>query len=221
MLAAPAPRKKAPDLPGRPPAYLPKRTMIKELVGTVRTTSYELPRGSHVYGLPGGRDAVGSGGVISNWITATPSDPNESQRSFVASNKCALKEGCITSKSQRAYAQAHKDIRFKQPSVNSRQEKFQVPFAGPYGAASEGQTDSVRNLIEASYTDWDDDLQDYPDLTAIQKKKRLKPPKPTKASIGHHIQSKQQPPQKAPFKMKRFANIKARVEVPPPNVGRG
>ena len=30
-------------LPGAPPAHLKKRTMIKDQVGVVRTSSYELP----------------------------------------------------------------------------------------------------------------------------------------------------------------------------------
>lgn len=206
--------KKVPELPGAPPAHLPKRTMIKDIVGAVRTTSYDLPGEPHVYGLPGGKDAVGSGGVISTWVTATPSKPTESQRSFIASNKAALKEGHISSKSQRAYALEHPDIRFKQDMGHKHGSAAEQPFLGPFGAATEGQNVPIRNLIEASYTEWDDDKNDYPDLTAVQKKHRLKPPKSTKASKGHDVRTNAPPEAKTPFKMKRFAAVKSRVQLP-------
>lgn len=206
--------RKRPELLGAPPAQLPKRTMIKDLVGTVRTTSYELPEAKHIYGMPGARDSLGCGAVISSWVAAIPSKPNESQRSFIATNKAALKDGHITSKTQRVYALEHPDIRFKQPSGSKRSTANVPSDSGPFGALTEGQNVSIRNLIEAAYTDWDDDNQDYPNLTALEKKHRLKPPKATKASIGHGMRSNPLPPEKEPFKMKRFASIPARIQLP-------
>ncbi|KAJ8614534.1 hypothetical protein CTAYLR_000827 [Chrysophaeum taylorii] len=211
---ATVPARKVQELPGAPPSHLKKRTMIKDLVGSVRTTSYELPEDLHIYGKPDIKDTEGSGVVMSQWVASVPSKPKESQRSFIKTNKCALKEGCITAKAQRTYAQEHQDIRFKQPSGKHSAHHFEPAFKGPYGAVTESQNESVRKLIEAGYTEWTDDAVDYPDLSSLEQKRRLKPPKATKASMGHDIRTNHPPPAKEPFKMKRFATVKARVQFP-------
>lgn len=199
------------ELPGAPPAHLKKRTMIKDLVGSVRTTSYELPEDSHIYGKPDVKDAEGSGAVLSEWVASVPSKPKESQRSFIKTNKSALKEGCLTAQSQRAYAQEHPDIRFSQPGA--KRTATSLPFHGPYGCASITETDSIRSLIEAKYTSYTDDIIDYPDLSALEKKRLLKLPKSTKASMGHDVRTHPVPDRKDAFKMKRFLNIKPRVRI--------
>ena len=51
-------------------------------------------------------------------------------------------EGCLTAQSQRAYARAHPDIRFKHVS-GKKAESVSVPFKGPYGIGTAGQ-DEVR-----------------------------------------------------------------------------
>lgn len=185
------PARAAVEIPGAPPSHLKKKTMIKDRVGSVRTTSYQLPEEKHVYGKADIKDDEGAGVVMSQWIASTPSQPKESQRSFIKTNKLALKEGCLTAKSQRAYAQEHQDIRFTQPSGRPTATRAEPPFKGPYGAVTKDQGESIRRLIEAGYTDWLEDGIDYPDLSALEQKRRLKAPKATKASHGHDIRSKE------------------------------
>jgi hypothetical protein len=67
-------------------------------------------------------------------------------------------------------------------------------------------------LIEAGYTEWLEDGVDYPDLSALEQKRRLKAPKATKASFGHDIRNKEEDVVKEPFKMKRFAKVQSRVK---------
>ena len=165
-----------------------------------------------MYGKADLKDSEDAGVVMSRWIASTPSQPKESQRSFIKTNKCALKDGCLTAKSQRAYAQDHQDIRFTQPSGKPTATSHAPPFKGPYGAVTKGQTESIRRLIEAGYTEWQSDGVDYPDLSALEQKRRLKAPKATKASVGHDIRSKEVEQTKVPFKMKRFANVQSRVQ---------
>ena len=194
-------------LPGAPPAWLKKRTMIKDRIGCPRTTSYAIPEHTHVYGKAEDKDAEGCGMVMSSWNVSVPSKPKESQRSFVKTNKFALRDGCITAKTQRCYAVEHPDIWFKEPTGKS-EFKSEPPFKGPYGHATEAEPESIQKLIEAEYTEWVDDAQDYPDLSSLEKKRRLKPPKATKASQGHDIRTKPTPDEKPPFKMNRFKNVK-------------
>ena len=198
-----------------PPAHLKKRTMIKDRVGMVRTTSYDLPGKRHVYGKAEVKDSEDAGVVMSDWVASVPSQPKESQRSFVKTNKFALKDGCITAKSQREFAQAHQNIRFKQPQPKGTNKHYSVPYKGPYGLFNkdQGAGESIRALIEAQYTDWVNAEADYPDLSSLEKKRRLKAPKPTKASAGHDVRSKTvaATEKKEVFKMKKFAAVKSRL----------
>ena len=74
---------------------------------------------------------------MQKWVHSAPSEPKESQRSFVKTNSLALKEGCITAKAQRAYAQDHPDIRFKQHAY-TKAEPPKPPYMGPYGVPTSG-----------------------------------------------------------------------------------
>jgi len=202
-------RNKLGEIPGAPPAYLKKKTMIKDRVGEVRSTSYVLPSTSHTFGKACQKDNEGAGEVLTTWVAATPSQPKESQRSFVKTNKKALMEGCLTAQSQRAYARAHPDIRFKHVS-GKKAESVSVPFKGPYGIGTAGQDESIRPLIEVDYTSFEKDDANYPDLSKLTKKGRLPPPRPTAASNGHDVRQRPAPEPKSEWVMKRFQNVKAR-----------
>ena len=199
------------EAPGAPPKHLKKKTMIKDNVGTVRTTSFLLPADQHVYGKGLTKDEEGAGNVMSLWVSSTPSDPKESQRSFVKTNQQALKEGCITAKAQRAFANDHRDIRFKAPTLNANKGPAKPPYMGPYGVPSSGQDESIRGLIEAGYTSFNHDDADYPDFSGQVKKGRVCKPRPTKASIGHDVRSKEPVVEKEAFKMKKFQNVESQL----------
>jgi hypothetical protein len=90
-----------------------KRTMVKDRVGCVRSTTRSLPEPSHTYGMKSPPDPEGAGEgqilnhfsfhflkyiiVISNWITADPSASKASVRSHVHSNILAIKHGFVSS----------------------------------------------------------------------------------------------------------------------------
>mmetsp|Transcript_12830 Transcript_12830/g.12910 ORF Transcript_12830/g.12910 Transcript_12830/m.12910 type:complete len:91 (-) Transcript_12830:394-666(-) len=79
-----------------------KRTMIKDRVGCVRTSSYNLPPGDHVYGKQSNPDPENAGEVLSNWVTAkNHAVIEEPGRSYIHSNIVAIKHGCITAKSSK------------------------------------------------------------------------------------------------------------------------
>jgi len=197
-------------LPGAPPPGLKKKTMIKDNIGSVRATAYALPEGGHTYGKGCVKDPEDAGNVMQKWVHSTPSEPKESQRSFVKTNSLALKEGCITAKAQRAYAQDHPDIRFKQHAY-TKAEPPKPPYMGPYGVPTSGADESIRSLIEAGYTSFEGDVSDYPDFTGMVKKGRVCKPRPTKASIGHDVRSAPPAEEKALFKMKKFQNVQSKA----------
>jgi len=77
--------------------------MIKPVVGKVKSPAYALPENDHVYGIESKLDKEGAGEVVTSWATSKPSEPPCSQKSFPATNREALKNGCLTSKAQREY----------------------------------------------------------------------------------------------------------------------
>ena len=127
--------------------------MIKDLVGAVRTSSYELPGQKHVFGKANFQDSENAGDCMSKWVASNPSKSKEQERSFIKTNKSALKGGYITAAQQREYAQAHPDIKFP-PRKSMIGVVAKVPYQGPYGVPSDNPADGgqVRGLIEADFT---------------------------------------------------------------------
>jgi len=92
--------------------HLPKkRTIIKDRVGCVKTSTYDLPKDGFSYGRKSVEGVEGAGDskycvdflflllimsvflVISNWVTANPSLEKKSAKQVVFSNVLAIKRG--------------------------------------------------------------------------------------------------------------------------------
>ena len=72
-----------------------RRTMIKDRVGVVRSSTRTLPDPGFTYGKKCLPDPEGAGEVISNWITADPSASKATVRSHIHSNILAIKHGYV------------------------------------------------------------------------------------------------------------------------------
>jgi hypothetical protein len=115
------------------PAHLQKkRTMIKDRVGCVRTSTYSLPNSNHVYGLERSKDSEGAGDLISNWVTANPSEMKKTRNLTVYQNVLAVKHGAITAKSMRQFAADHPSIRLKE-SLHENDGRVDASHEGPFG----------------------------------------------------------------------------------------
>ncbi|CAM9777809.1 unnamed protein product, partial [Choristocarpus tenellus] len=174
-----------------------KATMVKDVVGKVRTSTYDLPPEAHIYGALVTKDEEGAGAVISTWDVSKPSVAKKSDRDLVKTNVLAIQNGNITAKDARLFAQAHPEIRFVPPysmvTEGGRRKRDKVPFDGPYGLKSKKMECQLSALIEARFTDFTRDNRDYPDVTVLKKKFCLPPPRETKASQGHNINSRPAP----------------------------
>ncbi|CAM9123403.1 unnamed protein product, partial [Laminaria digitata] len=169
-----------------------KSTMVKDVVGRVRTSTRELPSSQHTYGALVTKDIEGAGAaVISTWDVSKPSAAKTSDRNMIKTNALAVHYGNITSKDVRLFAQAHPEIRFSPPRSNitegGARKKDKIPFEGPYGTKSEKMACPLSALIEARFTDFTREGKDYPDVSVLDKKLRMPPPRETKASHGHNI----------------------------------
>lgn len=115
------------------PAHLPKKvTMVKDRVGCVKSSTRSLPSAEHVYGMPLPKDPEGSGAIISNWITANPSEMKSSKHMTVYQNILAIKNGAVTSKSMRQFAIEHPNIRLKE-TLQTDSARIDSNHEGPFG----------------------------------------------------------------------------------------
>jgi hypothetical protein len=60
-----------------------KSTMVKDVVGHVKTSTYDLPASSHTYGALVSKDPETAGQVISKWDVSKPSVAKTSDRDLI------------------------------------------------------------------------------------------------------------------------------------------
>jgi Domain of unknown function (DUF4483) len=60
-----------------------KSTMVKDVVGHVKTSTYDLPAPSHTYGALVSKDPETAGQVISKWDVSKPSVAKTSDRDLI------------------------------------------------------------------------------------------------------------------------------------------
>lgn len=216
-------------------------TMIKPVVGKVKSPSYALPDNDFVYGIESKLDKENAGEVVQSWKIASQSEPPVSQKSFPATNREALKNGCLTSKSQREYGQKfpvmkqnpkqqnkkpttnnniHEQKTSKSEVITSIYQESTQPHQPPqvFGIQSKKNKASITELLRCTTTELGDET-DYPDLSNKQRKGRLPPAKATKSSLI--VAKCREPPSKEEmaklksveeFKMKKFLNVAPRVK---------
>ncbi|CAM9958547.1 unnamed protein product [Ascophyllum nodosum] len=193
-----------------------KTTLVKDVVGKVRTSTRDLPPSYHTYGAFVNKDIEGVGAgeydsnsgmhVISSWRETKKSASKTSDRNLIKTNVLAIDCGNITAKDMRLFAQAsrhrlpykkaHPEIRF--PILNhGGRKKDKIPFDGPYGLEPEKMPWPLSALIEARFTDFSREGKDYPDVSVLTKKLRISTPRATKASQGHNVTLKPPPKEKS------------------------
>jgi hypothetical protein len=97
------------------------------------------------------------------------------------------------------------------PTIPSK--AYQVSF----GRKTEASDATIGGLVNAHYTDFNQEGNDYPDMLRMQKKGRLPNPNATKASRGQDIRLEgtstglRMPSEKRLFKMKKFQNVEPAV----------
>mmetsp|Transcript_9476 Transcript_9476/g.8480 ORF Transcript_9476/g.8480 Transcript_9476/m.8480 type:complete len:221 (+) Transcript_9476:29-691(+) len=192
------------------PLNLPKRRpMVKDRVGCVRSSTYNLPSQDHTYGLKLTQDEETAGQIISSWVTANPSLHKEMGKKIIYSNILALKHGCLNAKSMREYSLAHPNIRMKE-SVSEVKANVSNTHEGPFGIKTAAQDDTMDNIIQGKYINYANDDADYPDISSIKKKGTMPPPRSTHATevIANARKESNNNQVKPRFIMKRFQKVK-------------
>lgn len=217
-------------------------TMIKPVVGKVKSPSYALPDSDFVYGIESKLDKEGAGEVVQSWAQSKSSEPPCSMQSFPATNRQALKNGCLTSKAQREYAKTHPVMK-QNPKQNKRNASSAAKETGTkignevitsisapgtlsgsdgtppqaFGIHSKKNKVSMTELLRCVPDDLEDE-KDYPDLSGKKRKGRLPPAKATKSSIivakcrESPSEAEMAKKKVAEFKMTKFQNVAPRVK---------
>lgn len=149
-----------------------------------------------------------AGAVVSSWEVSKKSVAQTTSTSFPATNIAALSKGCLSSKDQRAYAVANPVMKTK-PEVGSPKKKLVPPHKGPYGIQSE-QNEIPMALVMSAPDDGPE--RDYP-VYSQHAKGKLPLPRPTKSSRLYAQKNEVVTNPVDSFKMKKFANVKAKVQL--------
>lgn len=180
--------------------------------------------------------------VVQSWAQSKSSDPPCSMQSFPATNRQALKSGCLTAKAQREYSQKFpvmkQNPRQKQSNkkshsnseedlqrngkigevITSIYQESNQPDQPPqtFGIQSKKNKVSMTELLRGKL---DNDETDYPNLSSKKRKGRLPPAKATKSSL---IVAKCREPPSADemarrmsieeFKLKKFLKVQPKVK---------
>jgi hypothetical protein len=195
-----------------------RRTLIKDRVGCVRTSVYDLPENNFSYGKPNIQGAEGAGDIISNWVTSDPSAGKESNKLIVFSNILAISKGCVTAKAIRRYAMEHPNIRRKETlsASDATKQGNDHRFEGPFGRKTVYAEEKFGDILGAKFTNFSTEDADYPDVSTVTKKGKLPKPRTTNASDGvikarMAAKEKQERPH---FVMKRFQKVKGTFHLP-------
>mmetsp|Transcript_23286 Transcript_23286/g.22441 ORF Transcript_23286/g.22441 Transcript_23286/m.22441 type:complete len:234 (+) Transcript_23286:182-883(+) len=187
-----------------------KRTMIKDRVGCVRTSTYSLPTGNHTYGYKQPSDPEGAGALISTWVTANPSTHVESSKIIVYSNVLAVKHGCVTARAMRQYSKDHPCIRLKE-MLDEDSAQVDAQYEGPFGIKTKFAQEPIDAIVQAKYTNFATDDQDYPNTAVIATKGLMPRPRPTIASasvaLARDTAKEKEMNIKKRFTMRKFQNV--------------
>lgn len=163
--------------------------------------------------------------MVQSWAQSEPSKPPCSMQSFPASNRQALKNGCLTSKSQREYVKKNPVMKQNPKQTNKCLKKEEGAEASPsrddprsFGIQSKKNDVSMTVLLRCIPAELKEET-DYPDLSNKKRKGRLPPAKNTKSS--RLVQQCREPPSGEEaarkvrvdeFKMKKFLKVKSKVK---------
>jgi len=202
---------------GGPESGLPKKaTLIKARVGCVKTTVYDLPKNpNHVYGAKSVSGEEGVDKIITSWVASDPSAGKESSKMIVYSNILAIRNGCVTARAMRKYAEEHPNIRRKE-ALPADSARVDTRYEGPFGRKTVYSADPFSDVVQGKYHNFAADDNDYPNVSTVTKKGSFPKPRPTVASASQSVirERKANEGAKKHFCMKRFQNVKASFHLP-------
>jgi len=190
--------------------------MIKNLVGKVRTASYALPGDNapdFTYGVPNVIDPEGAG-ALQSMAEQSVQTKHSQVKCFPATNRAALQNGCLTSKSQREFAATNPVMKSLSKPPSSKKLETAFDESHVFGIKNVENDVPIHELLKSQHVM----ENDYPDLSQRQKKGRLPPSRLTKASrlledsIKKGCSKEHGEHGKKPFKMKRFLKVESKVK---------
>jgi hypothetical protein len=200
-----------------------RRTLIKDITGSCRATSYDLPPESNIFGKKATGDGEGTRELMEKASVHVPSKSAVSDQDLVKCNKLAVKQSLITAKDQYDFQLSHQHVK-KNTNRISMFDSPPIPFKGPFGIPSYPQTtnsdgtisrlapkNSIGPVIGYEFAVKSAGQEIYPDVSGRVVAGKMPPVRDTVAN-KLKTRSPEEPDTKEPFTMRRFQNIPARVQ---------
>eukprot|EP00949_MAST-11_sp_MAST-11-sp1_P002780 g2780.t1 len=193
------------------------RLLVKDRLGKCKTSSYQLPGGSMVYGQRNSWDKEGAGAVALKWVEGKRSKSrSHGKRDIIAENRASASAGAINARENAAFRAANpKFVQKRQISRASRQTN---PYAHDeqllYGKVS-AKSMPVKKLLNAKIAGTSD--SNYPDMSNQVVPGRIPRPRPTHSSelLANQQRAAREEARSGKkqevFKMKKFKRVPAKV----------
>jgi len=185
--------------------------LVRNPLGQVRPTTYQLPQDHFVYGQVDNGDEEGAAQVINSWKQHKANPEGLPGRDFVKLNKYAAVNGCTTSKNIAVFRQQN-DIRLKQGPIKSQTgNALTRPNSSSIFGRPSPASAPIDDLLNNSYQrGW---IQEQRALKMASTRQRggmrYAQSQHTRASLGH---TKIRAPHPRPrFKLRQFENVRSRV----------
>lgn len=202
--------------PESPGGLSKKATLVKARVGCVKTSVYDLPKNvGHVYGMKSVSGEEGVDKIITSWVASDPSMGKETSKMIVYSNILAIRNGCVTARAMRKYAEEHPNIRRKE-ALPANSARVDTRYEGPFGRKSVYSDYPFSDIVQGKFHNFASDDSDYPNVSTVTKKGSFPKPKPTIASASQSVvrERKANETAKPHFCMKRFKKVQGTFHLP-------
>ena len=201
-----------------PPHNKQNRLLIRDVVGKVRSSNFDLPEEEFIYGRVVKRDKEGARDVVLTWKQSKPSTAAEGAVSFVKMNKLATQKGLTNSKQVKEFrktidcrvtkTKGQRGVRNTAPKTDDGEEVI-------FGLKSQKSTPLGEILTGHSMAR----DKSYPSLKFKDTKKgRMPEPRMTRSfNLNKEaVQHKNVVEDKPLYKIKKFQKVGPRVAMPHP-----
>jgi hypothetical protein len=202
--------------------------LVKDDVGRAKSTCYDLPHESHAYGRAEPADMEGAREVTMHWAAHVPRPkPDADQQDFKKINKMASKAKVVNARQLKEFT-SQTDVRVLPPAASGPPPKVIPSDVIPsfaYGRKSRPST-PIASVIGSQYSlEYEEILnmayEGYEQQKAAQDgKQKIRLTRAAKSIIAGARQNRadllraETEPAKGVFKMKKFANVPSRLQLP-------
>jgi hypothetical protein len=195
--------------------------LVRDDVGKGKPTCYNLPADEFAYGRPDNPDFEGAREVTMQWLSHVPSArPAEKMLDFKKINRLAMRGGISSAKDLAQFRRENAQGLTMSAPQNLGPPPKVIPSdvvpAFTYGKKTRPSTPIAAVVSYQFAAEYEQALdENYGQYDDEKRATTMRSIKTTKATEGHATRSRAQAiVPKEPFKMKKFAKVKAKMKLP-------